>query len=147
MVRYLCSIFIICSLANASEQVCEGEQKSIERKFRTVKDMIIVLEQSDGESKSDSNSVRFIKKPNEWDSISKWVQVPESSQITINSIALRKDKCKIPHHDEWLECWIKTTTATYWHNDKGYKFKVNGVPEAKYLGCKSSEDFFNWVAH
>jgi len=145
MVRYLCSIFFICSLANASEQVCEGEQKSIEQQFRTVKDMIIVLEQSDGESKNDSNSVRFIKKPNKWDPISKWVHVPKLSKITINSIAFNKDKCRIPHHDEWLDCWIKTTSATYHNDGNKYKFKVSDVPEGEYLGCKSSNEFYYWV--
>ncbi|GHB75536.1 hypothetical protein GCM10008107_26430 [Psychrosphaera saromensis] len=146
MVRYLCSIFFICTLANASEQVCEDQQQAIDQQFKTIKDMIIILDKNDGAPTDDSYSVRFIKKPNKWDSISKWVYVPKSSNIIINSIALSKDKCKIPHHDEWLDCWIKTTNATYHNDSNEYKFKVSGVPEDKYLGCKSSNEFYNWVA-
>ncbi|MBY0419860.1 MAG: hypothetical protein K2W88_17540 [Pararheinheimera sp.] len=145
MVRYLCSIFFICSLAHAAEVVCEGEQKPIEQQFKTMKDMIIVLDQSDGVLKDELYSVRFIKNPNEEDLISKWVYVPESSKITINSITLSKDKCRIPHHDEWLECWIKTTNATYQNDGNEYMFKVIDVPEKEYLGCKSPNEFYNWL--
>jgi hypothetical protein len=146
MIRLLSLLLFLSFFVNAGDSVCEGDVQSIDKNYTTISDMIIVLD-FDGVDSKEPYSVRFNNKPGKWDLISKWVQVPESSQVRINSIALRKEKCQIPHHDEWLDCWIKSTNATYNYNGKEYQFRVNSAPEDEYLGCKSPKEFFNWVVH
>ena len=145
MVRYLFSILFFTTLANASEKVCENEKYFVEQPFQTAKDMIIVLEQGDGISASGNYSVRFIKKPNEWDSISKWIHVPASTTIIINSISLSKDKCKIPHHEYCLLCFWHNPGSFFQYGGNEYQFIVKGVPESEYSGCKSPSEFYSWV--
>ena len=145
MIRVLYSFLFLSCFVNAEESVCEGERLYIGKNHTTISDMIIVLE-FDGEPSHGIHTVRFQSSPGKWDLISKWIEMPKSSKVKIDSITLKKDKCAVPHSGKWSVCWIKITTAKYTYNKKEFAFEVSAAPESNSLGCKSPSEFLNtWV--